>query len=298
MQYKSSWTARKGTVSNEISEVTRRAIMDFMSASNVAWAGRLAEDDFLSRLYDLTAMPSTDHRLRTAASDIHQHRVNWDDWDDDWVFHDSRFNLLRAPDDEFLRFLCETVHPVVRPGTEDARELVAAYDQELAADGWTLIEARQISGKPVFAPKKIGRRTQLFEEPTGWQKVDRQLQEVRLRLDEADSEEQYQAVGLLCREVLISVSQEVYDSEHHDTLDGSVPSNTDAKRMLEAFFAAELAGGTNEESRAHAKAALRLALALQHNRSADFRMAALCAEATTSVVNILAVLAGRRGRSL
>lgn len=56
--------------------------------------------------------------------------------------------------------------------------------------------------------------------------------------------------------------------------------------------------GANEEARAHARAALRLALALQHKRTADFRIAALCAEATASVVNILAVLAGRRGRSL
>jgi hypothetical protein len=272
--------------------------MDFMSTSKVAWAGRLAEDDFLSRLYDLTTMPSTDHRVRTAAADIRQHRVNWDDWDDDWVFHDSRFNLLRAPDEEFLQFLCETIHPVVRPDADEARQLAAAYDGELAADGWTLGEAKQISGKPVFAPKKIGRRAEVFEEPTGWQKVDRQLQEVRLRLDEADSEEQYQAVGLLCREVLISVSQEVFNSDDHGTPDGSVPSDTDAKRMLDAFFAAELAGGANEESRAHAKAALRLALALQHKRTADFRMAAFCAEATSSVVNILAVLDGRRGRSL
>lgn len=68
--------------------------------------------------------------------------------------------------------------------------------------------------------------------------------------------------------------------------------------MLEGFFTAELKGGANEEARAHAKGALRLALALQHKRTADFRMAALCAEATSSVVNIVAVLAGRRGRSL
>jgi len=55
--------------------------------------------------------------------------------------------------------------------------------------------------------------------------------------------------------------------------------------MLESFFSAELKGSANEET-------------LQHKRTADFRMAALCAEATSSVVNILAVLAGRRGRSL
>lgn len=285
-------------MANEISEVSRRAIVDFLTTSGTDWAGRLPEDDFLARLYDLTAMRSTDHRVRNAAGDIHQHRVNWRDWNDDWVFYDSRFNLLHTADERFLRFLCETVHPVVRPDTDEARTLVAAFNRELAADGWSLVEAKQISGKPVFMPQKVGQRARVFEEPTGWSKVDRQLQEVRLRLDTADSEEQYQAVGLLCREVLISVAQEVYDPSRHASKDGVAPSDTDAGRMLEAFFTAQLKGGANEEARAHAKAALRLALALQHKRTADFQMTALCAEATSSVVNILAVLAGRRGRSL
>lgn len=285
-------------MSNEISEVTRRSIIDFLITAGVDWAGRLPEDDFLARLYDLSAMPSADHRMRNAAGDIHQHRVNWRDWEDDWVFYDDRFNLLRALYDEFLRFLCETVHPVVRPDPEEAREIAAAYNKELVADGWSLVETKEISGRPIFGPQKVGQSPQVFEEPTGWEKVDRQLQEVRLRLDTAESEEQYQAVGLLCREVLISTAQEVYKSERHSSPDGVAPSETDAKRMLEAFFASELKGGANEEARVHAKAALRLALALQHKRTADFRMAALCAEATSSVVNILAVLGGRRGRSL
>ncbi|MDQ7794549.1 MAG: hypothetical protein RDU89_09080 [bacterium] len=282
---------------DEISEVTRRAIVDFLTTSGTHWAGRLQEDDFLARLYDLTSLPSNDSRMRTAASDIHQHRVNWRDWDEDWVFYDSRFNLIHAPDSEFLRFLCETVHPVVRPSTAEARDLVAAYNREIAADGWSLVEAKQISGKPVFAAQRLGHRAEVFEDPTGWKKVDRQLQEVRLRLDTAGTEEQYQAVGLLCREVLITVSQEVFDPRRHPTLDGVAPSATDAGRMLEAFFDVELGGGANEEVRIHARAALRLAVALQHKRTADFRMAALCAEATSTVVNILAVLAGRRGRS-
>lgn len=256
---------------NTISEVTRRAIIDFITASEIHWAGRLPEDDFLARLYDLTSMPSTDHRFHTAASDIQQHRINWRDWQHDWVFYDSRFNLLHAPDDQFLRFLCETVHPVVRPDTDWARELAAAYNKELAVDGWQLIETRQISGKPVFAAQKIGTRMAVSEEPTGWQKVDRQLQEVRLRLDTADSEEGYQAVGLLCREALISGAQEVYDPAHHRAADGIELSDTDAKRMLESIFESELRGTANEEARAHAKAALRLALALQHKRTASTR---------------------------
>lgn len=285
-------------MSNDISEITRRAVIDYITTAEVDWSGRLQEDDFLARLYDLAALPSSDYRMNNAAGDIYQHRINWRDWDDDWVFYDSRFNLLHASDQEFFRFLCETIHPVVRPDTERAGELADAYNKELAADGWQLVVTKQVSGKPVFAPQKGGNRTEVFEKPTGWQKVDRQLQEVRLRLDTADSEEQFQAVGLLCRETLISVAQEVFDPARHALTDGVAPSPTDARRMLGAIFATDLKGEANEEARAHAKAALRLTSALQHKRTADFRMAALCAEATSSIVNLLAVLAGRRGRSM
>jgi hypothetical protein len=134
----------------------------------------------------------------------------------------------------------------------------------------------------------------IFEEPTGWPKVDRQLQEVRLRLNSAQTEEQCQAVGLCCREVLISVGEIVYDGARHASLDGIEPSLTDAKRRLEAFFDTELAGSANEEARGHAKAAVKLAVALQHKRSADFRTAALCAEASASVANLAAIVLNKR----
>jgi hypothetical protein len=139
---------------------------------------------------------------------------------------------------------------------------------------------------------------QLFEEPIGWPRVDRGLAEVRRRLNESESEEQFQAVGLLCREVLISVAQAVYDTARHPPTDGVPPSNTDAKRMLDAYAAIELAGGPNEGIRRHAKAALALALDLQHRRTATYRDAALCSEATISMANIVAIISGRRDRPL
>ncbi len=139
-----------------------------------------------------------------------------------------------------------------------------------------------------------GIRAELFEEPTGWPRVDRGIYEVRRRLEQAETEEQFQAVGLLCREVLISLAQVVYDPERHPTEDGVPPSDTDAKRMLDSYIAAELLGGPNEGARRHAKAALQLANDLQHHRTAGRREAALYAEATTSVVNIVAIISGRR----
>jgi hypothetical protein len=133
-----------------ISEVTRRAIIDHLIISGIRWSGKLQEDEFLGRLYDLKSMPSTDCRAWNAASDIIQHRVIWNDWNDDWVFTDPRFNLLHESDELFLRFLCETVYPVVRPDTDEALYLVEYYNQKLTSDGWRIVEVKRISGKPVF----------------------------------------------------------------------------------------------------------------------------------------------------
>jgi hypothetical protein len=280
---------------NTISEVTRRALFDDLILSNVQWAGRLSETDFLARLYDLGSLPSTDHRFSSAAADIQQHRESWSDWEDDWIFHDARFNLLHGSDEHLLKFLAELVHPVVRPDADEARALALKINKYIAADGWSLAQTDEVSGRPHFAASTVRARAAAFHEPTGWVKVDRQIKEARERLVSAKTEEQFQAVGLFCREVLISVAQAHFDVSKHWKSETPPPSQTDAGRMLEGVFATELAGGSNEEARAHGKAALKLALALQHHRGASFRMAALCVEGAASIVNLVAILSGRRG---
>lgn len=134
-------------------------------------------------------------------------------------------------------------------------------------------------------------------EPTGWDRVDRAVEKARSRMESAKHEEDYQTVGLLCREILVSLGQAVYDPSVHTTPDGVIPSATDAGRMIGAFFAHTAPGASNENVRRHVKAALQLAVELQHRRTADFRAAALCLEATSSTVNIVTILSGCRDRS-
>lgn len=134
----------------------------------------------------------------------------------------------------------------------------------------------------------------VFEKPTGWNRVDRSMNEIKLRLAQANSEEQYQSIGLLSRETLISLAQAVYNPELHTSPDGVEPSKTDAKRMIEAYISTVLQGKSYENVRRHARASLDLANDLTHRRTADFRLAALCAEATNAVVNILSIVSGRR----
>lgn len=131
-------------------------------------------------------------------------------------------------------------------------------------------------------------------DPTGWARVDRSVEKIIKTLETAKNEEDFQTVALLCREAIISVAQAVYDPEKHESLDGVKPSSTDAKRMLEDFIAETLGGGSHDYQRKFAKATFDLAVNLQHRRTATFRDAALCAEATRSVINVIALISGQR----
>lgn len=130
-------------------------------------------------------------------------------------------------------------------------------------------------------------------EFTGWERVDRVVSEIRKRMSEAKTEEQFQAVGLLSRETIISLAQEVYDSEIHISTDGVNPSKTDAKRMLDAFLSHELEGSSNAAYRRYAKSALDLANDLTHRRSASIHEASICIVAVISLVNIVKVITNK-----
>lgn len=127
---------------------------------------------------------------------------------------------------------------------------------------------------------------------TDWSKVERSLEEANERLEQASTEEQYQTVGLLCRETLISLAEAVYNPDKHTPTNNIIPSKTDAKRMLEIYLEHELGGSTHKVARKYAKSALDLANVLQHKRTASSRDAALCIEATTSVVKVIAIISG------
>jgi hypothetical protein len=87
-----------------------------------------------------------------------------------------------------------------------------------------------------------------------WSSVDRTITKAGEQLRQGKNSEDFQMIGLLCREALISLSQAVFDLSRHKVKDGLNLSPTDSKRMLEAFFMFELSGGSNEEARRHARA--------------------------------------------
>lgn len=139
-----------------ISRAVRSNIFDALRLSEFHWSGKLEEVEFLARIFDLKSLPSTDGRFSDAAGDIWQHRVNNPtDWDDDWVFADSRFGLHDGSDETFTLFLCETVHPVVRPNRDEVIQLVKLYNEQLNKAGWQLVEEEPIAGKPRYAARRV-----------------------------------------------------------------------------------------------------------------------------------------------
>lgn len=123
-------------------------------------------------------------------------------------------------------------------------------------------------------------------QPTGWERVDRALEEMKSRLDAADNEEKFQAIGMIGRETIITVAQQVFDSEKHPTLDGVEASTTDAKRMIEAYLQIELAENS-EKARKLAKSMVDLGNQLTHDRSATKRDASICFISVTALASLI-----------
>lgn len=140
--------------SSDLPRQVRVNILDGLRLENVAWYGQLDDVEFLSRLFDLQQLPSSDSRFKDAAGDIWQHRYNNDDWENDWVYTDTRFQLIDGSVEQFLRFLCEIVHPIVRPDRDEALKLVLHFNDQLRSAGWEIYEEERIAGRPRFSFKK------------------------------------------------------------------------------------------------------------------------------------------------
>ena len=137
---------------DQISRQTRQNILDVLAAEGVRWSGRLGDAKFLARIWHLEDLPSSDSRFEDAAGDIWQHTErNPGDWEPDWVLTDERFDLVGCSDETFLSFLCETVHPVVRPDAEEARRLVGFYNDCLREVGIEIVpSAKRLGGRLVY----------------------------------------------------------------------------------------------------------------------------------------------------
>ena len=103
---------------------------------------------------------------------------------------------------------------------------------------------RALFNPVIEAVSSRSRLVTLRRATTGWERVDRTLSKARTQLERSSAEEDFQTVRLICREVLISLAQAVFDPSQHPTLDGVQASSTDAGRMLDAYVATVFPGAS------------------------------------------------------
>ncbi|TKH04407.1 hypothetical protein FC678_24660, partial [Peribacillus simplex] len=134
-----------------ISEVTRRNIMDELYAKgNIE--GRHELTDFLNRIWNLENMPSTNRRFKNASVEIWQHMINNDDWDNRYLY-ETYLELLLAPDQLFIHFLEQVVHPIVRHQSQ--KEFIELINHHLVNDNFQFYQTEVISGFPLFKINEI-----------------------------------------------------------------------------------------------------------------------------------------------
>jgi hypothetical protein len=129
------------------------------------------------------------------------------------------------------------------------------------------------------------------ERQLQWDRVNDTVQRCAERLVSARISADYSGIGHSCRDGLSALAQAIYDPDRHPATDDKTVSSADAKRMFDAYFAAEFSGTshTNEAVRKLAKASFDLANAVQHRVNASFDDAALAMEAFGFLVNVAAI---------
>ena len=135
--------------SYRISELTRRQILDMMLLRSQPFHGRIGLVEFLSRIWDLSSMRSSDPRFRDAAGDIHQHMVRNSDWDYEYLVYEY-LRIHRCDDETFAKFVEISVHPLVLRDSEQISSAVAEINELLKNDGCMLEVASYLSGRPVY----------------------------------------------------------------------------------------------------------------------------------------------------
>lgn len=128
-----------------------------------------------------------------------------------------------------------------------------------------------------------------------WEEIVRRMIKIKRSLSTAFDVEDFQSIGLQCREVIISIAKTVYMPDIHGKFhdDGTEIGETDAIRQLSNYVKFKLKGKENEELRSYAKATNKISNVLTHHRTSTKTETLLCVNATIALVNFIGILEGK-----
>lgn len=125
-----------------------------------------------------------------------------------------------------------------------------------------------------------------------WDRIKRTVSKIQIHSDLAQNEEDFQAIGVLCRDVIISLAQAVYDPVTHGEKDenGIIIGPADAVRMIGNYVDVILKGKHNKELRDYAKVTNSLANQLTHKRTATRKDMLMAVSSTIALINFIGIL--------
>lgn len=128
-----------------------------------------------------------------------------------------------------------------------------------------------------------------------WEEIERRMIKIKIAVSKASDIEDFQSIGLQCREVIISIAKTVYNPDLHGIYDdtGVTIGESDAVRQLGNYIKQRLTGKENEELRSYAKATNKIANALTHRRTSTKIEMLLCVNATVAIINFIGILEGK-----
>lgn len=128
-----------------------------------------------------------------------------------------------------------------------------------------------------------------------WEEIGRRMVKIKKAGSAASDIEDFQSIGLQCREVIISIAKTVYDPKTHGEYsdDGIIIGESDAVRQLANYIKSNLKGKENEELRSYAKATNKIANVLTHRRTSTKTEMLLCVNATVALINFIGILEGK-----
>jgi hypothetical protein len=125
---------------------------------------------------------------------------------------------------------------------------------------------------------------------TGWTQVDRQVAQLRISYARAETPEEFRSVGLLCRDIFVSLGHVIFDPEKHLPKGESMPKRDDPKNRLDYAVVTEFSGGANEKLRALIRSTWSFVQPRVHDQTEDRRDAMIAADATIHLVKVLAAM--------
>jgi hypothetical protein len=159
------------------------------------------------------------------------------------------------------------------PGYQDRRVFALRTYQPLF-EALDELEARQV-GEAVD------------DRLTGWSRVDEKKGQLKEKFKAANTVEDFQGVGLICRSLMLAISDAIFDPARHDHPAGEALKRGDTKNRIDRVLSVDFSGEDSQLLRRTVRATNAYIHHVVHAETSDAVRAGIAADGTVFLINTL-----------